>query len=99
MTTDGVTLGTAYVAPATDISGAAGSFGKPGATAWWVGGRLTGVDEPATAYWLVNSLDEDELSEIEGANTVAKEHNNWGVLGPDAVVVADGSEAVSDCIK
>jgi hypothetical protein len=97
MTTKGVTLKTAFVAPATDISGAAGSFNEPGATAWWVGGKLTGVDEPP-AYWLVDSLDEDQLGEIEGANSVAKDHNNWGVLGPDAVVVARGSEGVSDCL-
>lgn len=98
MTTKGVTLKTAYVAPATDISGAAGTFNEPGATAWWVGGELVGVDEPP-AYWLVDSLVEGEVGEIEAANTVAKDRNNWGVLGPDAVVVAKGSEGVSDCIK
>ena len=98
MTTKGVTLGTAYVAPATDISGAAGTFNEPGATAWWVAGKLTGVDEPP-AYWLVDSLDENELGAIEGANSVAQDHNSWGVLGPNALVVAKGSEGVSNCIK
>jgi len=98
MTTEGVTLDTAYVAPATDISGAAGTFSEPGATGWWVGGKLTGVDEPP-AFWLIDRLDENELGAIEGANSVAKDYNDWGILGPDAVVVAAGSEAVSDCIK
>jgi len=97
MTKKSVTLKVAFVAPATDITGAAGPFNEPGATAWWVGGKLTGVDAPA-AYWLVDHLDENTLSAIEGANTVAKKYNTWGVLGPDAVVIAEGSEGVSGCL-
>lgn len=95
----GAYVSNVYVGPASGFtSGPPDLFTDAFADAWWVAGRLNGVEvQPALGVWVTNRTAPDAAGEIFAVNAAAIRYTEWGE-GVSNRIVGEGLEPVQACV-